>query len=385
MRRCGFAWFLAGCSVSSAFLGCSAQGTDVGSEVAESPSGAADAGAVPGPGTGGCNDCATDAGGSSHAPTRDAEAVDPPFEECAASRTEAERTLRPVDIVWVVDSSGSMRDEADIVQSNINGFVASLSNAGIDDYRVVMVTQKGFLDVPDPLGSDSARFLFIDERVNSNEPLQDLLARFDDYRGFLRPDAVTHFVVVTDDESDLSASQFLSQMGARLGHQDFKVHAVASENVTHEECFLIFCNQVEGCKSATNEAAAIGHQHYAAAEATGGLTFSICTENWDSLFTELAEVVSVAAPIPCELLVPEPPAGETLDPNLVNVVFTPSGASEGEAIPRVSGSDVCGDGGGWYYDVPEAPTRIHLCPASCTSAEAGGAVDIALGCATIVK
>jgi hypothetical protein len=117
---------------------------------------------------------------------------------------------------------------------------------------------------------------------------------------------------------------------------------------------------------------------------TGGLTFSICTQDWKSLFNTLAEQVSTSAPIPCELLVPKAEGGKALDADLVNVVFTPQGQTMGAPIPRVPGVEGCATSSAWYYDNPEAPTKIVLCPTACTAAEGGGAIDIALGCATVV-
>jgi hypothetical protein len=80
---------------------------------------------------------------------------------------------------------------------------------------------------------------------------------------------------------------------------------------------------------------------------------------------------------------PEPEAGETLDPALVNVVLSAQGQNA-LAIPRVSAASACGDRG-WYYDSPDAPTRILLCPGSCEAAQTSATLDIALGCETIAN
>jgi len=307
------------------------------------------------------------------------------FAECATSRTEAERTLRPVDIVWVVDSSGSMKDEAKAIQDNINTFASKIASAGIPNYRVVMITEKKFLSVPDPLGSDAAHFQFLDQVVDSHDALQVLLDKADEYQGFLQEKSLLHVVVVTDDESNpLQAADFISQYKAKLGREDFKLHAVASEKVhTCDPITGLFCLDL-ACSSGSNSAAAPGVVYYDAAMMTGGLTFSICTMDWGGLFDELAKAVSTSAPIPCELLVPDPPEGETLDPGKVNVLFTAPDASEGVTFPGVASQEACGDKPGWYYDAPADPKKILLCPAACTSAEGGGSLDIALGCATVV-
>lgn len=366
-------------------VGCAAQTetNGVGPETSIEPISQADGGIAPEPADDGGLPPVTP---PNPPPTPPQDGGPPPINECAAIETEAERTLRPVDIVWVIDSSGSMRDEADVVQANINAFVQSIEASGVEDYRVVVVTDEGFVDVPPPLGTDTERFLLVAESVGSGEPQAKLLSEFERYRDFLRPDAITHFVIVTDDdENPLTASEFIAGMEGNLGHP-FKVHAVASEDVTRMTCIFGICVDSPGCSNGDNTAADIGAQHYAAAEMTNGLTFSICTVDWSSLFAELAAAVSVSAPIPCELLVPEPPEGETLDPNKVNVTFTPAGETEAlPPFPRVPGAGDCGSEGAWYYDDPSAPARILLCPEACDLAASGGKLDIALGCTTIIQ
>jgi hypothetical protein len=90
----------------------------------------------------------------------------------------------------------------------------------------------------------------------------------------------------------------------------------------------------------------------------------------------------------CEFNVPEAPAGETLDYNLVNVQFSAAGSTE--VLGYVVSADNCGiTQGGWYYDVDPAgggvPTRIIVCPSTCNTFQgtASGQVEIALGCETV--
>jgi hypothetical protein len=365
-------------AVMVVLAGCSKTSDDVGTGMVDSPSrGDEDAGSGDGDG-----DDSSEEEDDDDDDASDSSSDDDDFEECAGDRIEAERTLRPVDIVWVVDNSGSMDEEAALVQMEMNDFVGAISSSGIDDYHVVLITQEGWVTVPDPLGTDAQRYRFVNEDVQSNEPLADIRDRFDDYKDFLRPDAITHFVVVTDDESWLSASEFVTDMNGKLGHE-FKVHVIASPPNESFQCTLlpILCT----CMGNYGSSAAPGNQHYKAAMMTGGLAFSICEDDWSVLFTELATAIGVSAPIPCELLVPEPAPGEILDPGLVNVVFTPPDAPMGAPIPGKADAGACGSGPGWYYDQPAQPTKIMLCPSSCMAAEAGGALDIALGCETILQ
>lgn len=85
----------------------------------------------------------------------------------------------------------------------------------------------------------------------------------------------------------------------------------------------------------------------------------------------------------CQYGIPKPQSG-TLDYGKVNVQYTP-GSGSAVVIGNVANAAACDPSkGGWYYDVPAAPTQILLCPATCTtvSADKAGTVAIQLGCTT---
>lgn len=88
--------------------------------------------------------------------------------------------------------------------------------------------------------------------------------------------------------------------------------------------------------------------------------------------------------LPCEYPIPSKVENGTVDPGLVNVVYTPGGSSTGTTVPQ-SSTDCAGDG--WMYDDPQHPTKITLCPSTCTEVRsdyAGPQIDIQLGCRTII-
>src|SRR5436190_2117535 len=59
--------------------------------------------------------------------------------ECAAEAVTAAEAVRPVDILWVIDNSGSMDAEEQRVQDNMNTFAATIGNSGVD-YHVIVIT-----------------------------------------------------------------------------------------------------------------------------------------------------------------------------------------------------------------------------------------------------
>lgn len=112
--------------------------------------------------------------------------------------------------------------------------------------------------------------------------------------------------------------------------------------------------------------------------------------------TEIQNVVQTSV-LPCDFAIPAAPPGEQFDRNKVNVDFV-NGVTE--SILRVASASDCANFGdkGWYYDDPNAPTKIELCSGTCSAVQAasgdGGTVvsldasieaprvDILLGCAS---
>lgn len=326
-------------------------------------------------------DCAgsTECAGVDVGPRRDTG-----FMECTGETFAAETTNAPVDIIWVVDNSGSMSEEADQIQRNLNSFVFEIERSGIEDYHVVMLTQAGFVAVPDPLGSDTSRYRYVDTNVQSHDSFDRLLEQLPMFVDFLRPSAALHVVFVTDDESDMPYATFDSRFRTALGGRSYLAHAIVSPpGETHMEGPFRF----PGCTGPGGDAEADGREYWSLATITGGLHLSICASDWAVLFGQLLELVAVPMPIPCRFLLPEPPAGMELDPLYVNVVYTPGDGSPPITIPRSSVGDCTGGGFTWVYDDITSPTEILLCTDACNAVEgdAGGSVRVQFGCMGILE
>jgi hypothetical protein len=67
---------------------------------------------------------------------------------------------------------------------------------------------------------------------------------------------------------------------------------------------------------------------------------------------------------PCERLIPEPPEGKVFSPAAFGVQLQDGESAPVDLVP-VAAKPECGEASGWYFDNPEAPLRLHLCPASC--------------------
>lgn len=89
----------------------------------------------------------------------------------------------------------------------------------------------------------------------------------------------------------------------------------------------------------------------------------------------------------CEFEIPPPPDGQDLDPDKVNFSYTPQGMGMPKILLRANDLLDCASGPGWYYDSNTSPTKIILCPASCTTVQADGSaeVNVLFGCKSQLK
>lgn len=326
-----------------------------------------------------------------------------PADGCVGSSVSAPPASNPkVDIVWVVDASGSMLDEQMKIGANLTAFANEISQASID-VRIVMLTTLSTAAVicpsiteadplaTTPLASDP-RYKFIDSAVDSYNLLDIAVDRYSTYADFLRKDAALNFVMVTDDEStykrqttpEARASAFQADMKMLAG-KDFALHTISSDGpppCRPDNCMpdrdAGVCALLTSCG-----AAAPGTTYYTLAESTHGLTASICESDWQSIFQPLTAAVIKSAPLPCSYNVPAPPRGESLDPKRVNVRWLAPAMTSDVLWPRATTSAECGEALGWYYDDPNAPKQVLLCPRSCETASNGGTISLSFGCVTI--
>jgi hypothetical protein len=291
---------------------------------------------------------------------------------CGNISDEAQVGRGPVDIVIVLDTSGSMAPHICNVSANLSRFAEGVGA----NTRVVSIYDMGVLGTftslicggDDPLATttlarDPQRYLHTVAEVDSFNALQVLVGQYPAYRDFLRADAPTHFIVVSDDESTrMNAADFSTQMRAALGHP-FYFHAIVSDGDI-SQCY----------------AAAVGEQYLTLADQTGGQKLPICAEDWTQLFAKLEAAVVATATLPCTFDIPAPPADKQLDTKAVRVSYTPHEGAKVD-LPRADSMSQCGDHAAWAYDDPANPKQIVLCPASCEAVKTGGKIGIAFGCA----
>lgn len=217
-----------------------------------------------------------------------------------------------VDIVWVVDNSRSMEDEAHHVRQNVASFADQVKKRA--NVRMALISRKGNSGtaVSLPSGSD---FYHIDQEVTSWDGIllaasaicgsgskaspscrdidnpnlikphnkqENPQAEINDskkvrgkLRDFLsREHSKKVFVFVTDDNSSWSYEKFL---------------AIAKENLHGQTPMVSSFIQLPNSSKACGHA--VGTAYMNLASRTGGKVYDICQSNWKSTFEQLANDV----------------------------------------------------------------------------------------------
>lgn len=312
---------------------------------------------------------------------------------CAAEAVTAQRAI--VDIIVVIDGSGSMLEETDQVQKNLNSFAESIGKSGLD-YQVLMIADKRFtlpfpiggfteagICVPPPLGGPNCadnppKFRMVAQAPDSTGSLSLILSSYESWKQHLRPSAFKVFIEITDDNSALGWQAFDQ---ALLGKAPAGMFGDAAKR---KYVFDSICGWQEGTpelsgpKCGTADSTGVEYQHLSIL--TGGIIDSVCKTSYDSVFGNLAK--GITATLGCTFALPQPASG-TVNPEEVIVNYTAGGASNATPLVQVTDPSKCAAiAEAWYYDDNAKPTQIKFCPALCNTAgvDTSGKIEIALGC-----
>ena len=104
------------------------------------------------------------------------------------------------------------------------------------------------------------------------------------------------------------------------------------------------------------------------------------TQNSDFGAALSEALVSITATLMCNYQLGTPPAGQSLDPNAVNLIYTSSGSTEYLVVQN--GAESCDLG--WRLDA--ATHRVEVCGSTCDTLKADpkGRVELLLGCMPVV-
>jgi hypothetical protein len=313
-------------------------------------------------------------------------------EECASVNETAENVLLPVDIIIAVDNSNSMEWEANWVQDNLNDFSWQISSSGVD-HHIVLISDvspgdEAGICVAPPLGAGSCPddsnpplYKHVPVSIGSNDALEKIAQSYDQWSDMLRPGSFRHVVVISDDDSDWGAWEFINSMASYpnpIG--DFTFHAICS-SLGWEDLTCIFQPLSPCC---VIFAPARGQVYEDLVGITGGVLGDLCLQDFQPVFDEMAVVMSDST-LTCEWEIPDPPEGEVFDPAMVNMDFVDEDAVTHAIghVETVADCDLVEHG--WYYDDNDTPSMVHVCPQTCEwiQGQENAEIVIKFGCDTI--
>ena len=185
----------------------------------------------------------------------------------------SERSIRrSLDIVWIIDESGSMDSHNQKVETNLDGFNASVENFA--NVQTFSSKEAGW----DVFSRNSLDCILWDLSVGSEGDCRRPNSFFarqkssSDLKDFLRADSVKVVVFVTDDDSDINADSFLQQAPSEL------------ENTK-------YFGFVGKSSCADSEIENVGQVYEQLANLSGGEMFSLCDPDWTAKFSKLTDSI----------------------------------------------------------------------------------------------
>lgn len=201
-----------------------------------------------------------------------------------------------VDVVIGVDTSGSMVEEMQSIEQNMQTFLSGLNRADLDAKVTVVakVTAKesendimGMGEIFNfPAGLPADRFATVDQYIHSNDAIGILTKFFQGSYGFplaLRDGAPVELIIISDDDGSNKtifgkpstgnlATEFVGPAGKAL-----TAHAIVGLSTT---------NSNPNC-----QVTKVGTEHQTLATKTGGLILDICQTDWTSLLTKVSDAI----------------------------------------------------------------------------------------------
>jgi hypothetical protein len=358
-----------------------------------------------------------------------------PDSACAAQSAAATLAKKPVDIIIIIDNSGSMTDEIQGVEKNINqNFAQIIENSGID-YRVILIARHGSASgaqsicIEAPLSGIPAggcatpgttpvdnppKFYHYNREIGSHTSLCLALTGFstpdldgkapNGWQEWLRPESFKSFIEITDDGVSCSfngttlndantvaggttAANAFDQALLTLSPQHFGT--AAERNYAFFSIVAMAYNNPPTMPYSPADPVITGECPTAADPGTGyqalsvmtnSLRFPMCdTTAYDVVFQAIAQGVIAGSKVACDFPVPPPPMGQTVDLDTVEVQYTPAGMGAPMGLKKVADLAACAPDS-FYVDV--AANQVYLCPDTCTVVQADdkAKIDVLFAC-----
>jgi hypothetical protein len=337
-------------------------------------------------------------------------------------------SVDPLDIVFVIDNSGSMAEEIAAVRSNINENFAALIQESGADYRVIVLSRFGTdgnaVCIEPPLSgaacgaglyeSDSPVFFHYNAEIGSTDAFCRILGTLQQpdaegrapagWQTFLRPDAQKAFIVITDDSAACAYAdddvdvQFGGEgedpfADALAFHQALLQKAPEQFGVLPEVRYQFYGFvgmrpgepesepwfphqelQIQTCDSAPSA----GLSYQALSVITDALRYPVCEgRGFDAVFRVLARSVVESTRADCVFQIPAAPERQSINRATIAIEYRPGGDGEPVQIAQVQDSAACDERSFHLRD-----DQLELCPEACAIVEADTAarIDVLYGC-----
>jgi hypothetical protein len=348
--------------------------------------------------------------------------------QCAVAQAEATLTKEPVDIILVLDNSGSMAQELQAVEDNINVNFASILATSDVDYRVILLSRhrkdvrgdagesstsicvssplSGLATCPAPAPVNSARFFHYNEKIESHDSLENILLFYNradtrsgltkvGYHEWLRVGAKKVFLELTDDDEGgpddaqpYTVDSFFAAL-VKLDPAQFGTDATKPNIVWHSIIGLAEkptpsdayqpteAVQPGKCTGNADKISSAGAVYQEMSRRTGGLRFPLCQFGaYDVVFHRIAEDVVTKAQVACDFALPEAPPMQTLELDKIAVSYGTAQGTPAQLKQAKTSADCQADA--FYIE----NSRVYLCSEACDAVKAtvGAAVQVLFTC-----
>ena len=321
-------------------------------------------------------------------PGRDAGGIEYSSDASCATNTE-KVALAPLDMILALDTSYSMDflGKWISVKQAVNYFVSNSEfeglGVGVQFFPVRMqcdADQYALPAVPVQLLPDHTEDIaeaLSAQRMYGGTPMAPMLQGLLEYareRAEQYPERNQVIVLATDGIPDTTCTTTISGSPPNTVEN---VVALAEEGLSGEPPVSTFVIGVGGELGALDEIAQAG---------SGTDTFLVDTaENIEKAFLDALSTIRKRA-LSCEKSIPEVSGNLVIAYDRVNVFFI---TEEGEEVfGKVADKQACAKSprSAWYYDPPDNPERIVLCPETCDKVQsvAEAALDVQFGCDTLI-
>lgn len=326
------------------------------------------------------------------------------FEECVALSETARNTRGPADVIIAIDNTPSMYNEIEEVRANMNRFSSLVEEQELDLHIVIIACYTNdclrqdnwhTICIEPPVGAEGAcgqeentddsnppDYLHVNSSVESRKTLESIVDTHAEWGSMIRDNAAKHVVVVSDDDDDWTAEQFNTAfLALDPRFEGYQFHGIFAYLDKEAACDI--SDSEPCCTFSAPDGEGVIYKELVAM--TGGVSGDLCLQDFDPVFSELATAVIDSARLNCEWAIPDPPEDMDLKPGLVNVIYT-DGSGDRFMIGRVESEEHCDQvEHGWYYDDPDEPSFIRICPQTCDwiQGQQGAQIVVEFGCESV--